>query len=145
MTSGAGGQVSIKGDGDSYTIIQRTGYKIFSGLSQGTVKVLDDPEIQRWVEPVTDTVSSNSISEEKGDEIPSPQMTKAKWTRGPLHMEPSPRMEKDIRWKLTPPQLEEIMKFLQINLHHSKAAMAALCQQLAEGKADKQQRPREVS
>jgi hypothetical protein len=28
------------------------------------------------------------------------------------------------------------LKFLQINLHHSKAATAALCQQLAEGKAD---------
>ncbi|PNF19291.1 hypothetical protein B7P43_G07515 [Cryptotermes secundus] len=28
------------------------------------------------------------------------------------------------------------MKFLQINLHHSKAAAATLCQQLAEGKAD---------
>ncbi|PNF26374.1 hypothetical protein B7P43_G17902 [Cryptotermes secundus] len=28
------------------------------------------------------------------------------------------------------------MRFLQINLHHSKAATAALCQQLAEGKAD---------
>jgi hypothetical protein len=28
------------------------------------------------------------------------------------------------------------MKFIQINLHHSKAAMAVLCQQLAEGMAD---------
>jgi hypothetical protein len=28
------------------------------------------------------------------------------------------------------------MKFIQINLHHSKAATAILCQQLAEGKAD---------
>ncbi|PNF13587.1 hypothetical protein B7P43_G18191 [Cryptotermes secundus] len=28
------------------------------------------------------------------------------------------------------------MRFLQINLHHSKAATAALCQQLAEGKTD---------
>jgi hypothetical protein len=28
------------------------------------------------------------------------------------------------------------MKFLQINLHHSKAATANLCQQLAAGKAD---------
>jgi hypothetical protein len=25
------------------------------------------------------------------------------------------------------------MKFIQINLHHSKAGMAVLCQQLAEG------------
>jgi hypothetical protein len=28
------------------------------------------------------------------------------------------------------------MKFVQINLHHSKAAMAVLCQQIAEGMAD---------
>jgi hypothetical protein len=28
------------------------------------------------------------------------------------------------------------IKFVQINLHHSKAASAALSQQLAEGKAD---------
>jgi hypothetical protein len=28
------------------------------------------------------------------------------------------------------------MKFIQINLHHSKAVTAALCQRLAEGKAD---------
>jgi hypothetical protein len=28
------------------------------------------------------------------------------------------------------------MKFIQINLHHSKVATAALCQRLAEGKAD---------
>jgi hypothetical protein len=28
------------------------------------------------------------------------------------------------------------IKFFQINLHHSKSAMAALCQQLAEGRAD---------
>jgi hypothetical protein len=28
------------------------------------------------------------------------------------------------------------IKFLQINLHHSKAATAALCQRLAEGNAD---------
>jgi ABC-type molybdate transport system substrate-binding protein len=28
------------------------------------------------------------------------------------------------------------MRFIQINLHHSKAAAGALCQRLAEGKAD---------
>jgi hypothetical protein len=31
---------------------------------------------------------------------------------------------------------EAVKKFVQINLHHSKAAMATLCQQLAEGMAD---------
>jgi hypothetical protein len=28
-------------------VIQKNGYKIFSGLSQGTVKVLRDPEVQK--------------------------------------------------------------------------------------------------
>jgi hypothetical protein len=32
-------------DRDSHIIIQRTCYKIFTGLSKGTVKVLDDPEV----------------------------------------------------------------------------------------------------
>jgi hypothetical protein len=40
---------------------------------------------------------------------PAHQMTKAKRIRGPLHTEPSPRTERDIRYKLAPPQLEEIM------------------------------------
>jgi hypothetical protein len=33
-------------DRDSLVAIQKTGYKIFTGLSQGTVKVLKDPEVQ---------------------------------------------------------------------------------------------------
>ncbi|PNF16032.1 hypothetical protein B7P43_G04600, partial [Cryptotermes secundus] len=73
-------------DRDSHTIIQRTGYKIFTGLSQGTVKVLDDPEVQRRAEPVTDPVSSNSVSEEEGDEVPSPPDDQSKVDQGtPLH------------------------------------------------------------
>ncbi|PNF41280.1 hypothetical protein B7P43_G01460, partial [Cryptotermes secundus] len=69
-------------DRDSYTIIQRTGYKIFTGLSQGTVKVLDDPEVRRRAEPVTDTVSSNSVSEEEGDDVPSPSDDRSKMDQG---------------------------------------------------------------
>jgi hypothetical protein len=38
--------------------------------------------------------------------------------------------------KYTPTQQAYTITFLQINLHHSKAATAALCQQLAEGKVD---------
>jgi hypothetical protein len=34
-------------DRDSLMTIQKTGYKIFTGLSQGIVKVLKDPEMQK--------------------------------------------------------------------------------------------------
>jgi hypothetical protein len=34
-------------DRDSLTVIKRIGYKIFTGLSQGTVKVLKDPEAEQ--------------------------------------------------------------------------------------------------
>jgi hypothetical protein len=47
-----------------------TGYKIFTGLSQGTVKVLKDPEAQRE-EIVLDKASLKSVSEEEGDDIPT--------------------------------------------------------------------------
>ncbi|PNF26441.1 hypothetical protein B7P43_G16453 [Cryptotermes secundus] len=53
-------------DRDSHTIIQRTGYEIFTGLSHRTAKVLNDPEVQHQAEPVPDTVSSNLVSEEEG-------------------------------------------------------------------------------
>jgi hypothetical protein len=75
-------------DRDSHIIIQRIGYKIhlfikiFTGLSQGTVKVLDDPEIQRRAEHVTDTVASNFVSEGEGDEIPSPPDDQSKADQG---------------------------------------------------------------
>jgi hypothetical protein len=73
-------------DRDSRIIIQRTGYKIFRGLSQGTVKVLDDPKVQRRAEPVTDTVASNLVSEGEGDEIPSPPDDQSKADQGtPSH------------------------------------------------------------
>lgn len=58
-------------DRDSYTIIQRTGYKLFTGLSQSTVKVLKDPEAHQQ-ETVIDTASSESGSEGEGDDIPTP-------------------------------------------------------------------------
>jgi hypothetical protein len=34
-------------DRDSHVAIQKTGYKIFTGFSRGTVKVLKDPEAQK--------------------------------------------------------------------------------------------------
>jgi hypothetical protein len=54
---------------DSYTTIQRTGNKIYTGLSQGTVRVLNDPDVRNRAEPVSET---NSVSEGAGDEIPIP-------------------------------------------------------------------------
>jgi hypothetical protein len=56
-------------DRDSYTCIRRTGHRIFTGLSQGTVKVLRDPEVQNQQE---DIESSKSVSEGEGDDIPTP-------------------------------------------------------------------------
>ena len=71
-------------DRDSHNFIRRTGYKIFTGLSQGTVKVLDDPEVRHQTEPVTDTVDSNLYSEEEGDEIPNPPDDQDKMDQGIL-------------------------------------------------------------
>jgi hypothetical protein len=56
-------------DRDSYTTIQRTGHRIFTGLSQGTVKVLKDPEAQHVM---PDTASSKSVSEGERDDLPTP-------------------------------------------------------------------------
>jgi hypothetical protein len=53
--------------------IKRTGYKIFTGLSQGIVKVLRDPETQHQEgEPMPNTESLESVSEGEGDDIPTP-------------------------------------------------------------------------
>jgi hypothetical protein len=57
-------------DRDSLATIRSTGNKIFTGLSQGTVKVLKDPEAPK-TEGVLDTTSSKSASEEEGDDTPS--------------------------------------------------------------------------
>jgi hypothetical protein len=51
-------------DQDSYTSIRRTGHRIFTGLSQGTVKVLRDPEAQNQQEDI-----ESSVSEGEEDDI----------------------------------------------------------------------------
>jgi hypothetical protein len=56
-------------DRDSYSSIRRTGYRIFTGLSQGTVKVLRDPESHQ---AMPDTASSKSSSEGEGYNLPTP-------------------------------------------------------------------------
>jgi hypothetical protein len=61
-------------DRDSLTAVKRTGYKIFTGLPQGTVEFLKDPEAQHQKEEgiVLNIASSKSVSEEEGDDIPIP-------------------------------------------------------------------------
>jgi hypothetical protein len=51
--------------------IQKTGYKIFTGLSQGTVKVQKDPEVQKE-ETAPNIAPSESGSEGEGDRTPTP-------------------------------------------------------------------------
>jgi hypothetical protein len=53
-------------------MIKRTGYKILTGLSEGMIKVLHDPEAQHQEEAVADTASLASRSEGKGDDTPIP-------------------------------------------------------------------------
>jgi hypothetical protein len=59
-------------DRDSLVAIKSTGYKTFTGLSQGTVKVLKDPGVQREEDVMLDTVSSKSVPEGEGDNILTP-------------------------------------------------------------------------
>jgi hypothetical protein len=66
-------------DRDSYTNIKRTGYRIFTGLSQGTVKVLKDPEAQHLT---PDTASSKSGSEGEGDDLPTPSDDRGRADQG---------------------------------------------------------------
>jgi hypothetical protein len=59
-------------DTDSYISIKRTGHRIFTGLSQGTVGVLRDPDAQNQLEALPDTASLKSDSEGEWDDIPTP-------------------------------------------------------------------------
>jgi hypothetical protein len=73
-------------DRDPHIIILRTCYKIFRGTTQGTLTFLDDLEVRRPAEPVTDTVASNLVPDGEGDEIPSPPDDQSKADQGtPLH------------------------------------------------------------
>jgi hypothetical protein len=62
-----GQRLILHTDRDSLTIIKKTGYRIFTELSQGTIKVLRDPEAQQ---AMPGTASSKSSSE--GDNLPIP-------------------------------------------------------------------------
>jgi hypothetical protein len=61
-------------DWDPFSAIKRTRHKIYTGLSQGTVKILKDPEAQHQKEEgvVLNTASSESVSEGEGDDIHTP-------------------------------------------------------------------------
>jgi hypothetical protein len=61
-------------DRDSLVAIQKTGCKIFRGLSQGTVKVPRDPEVQKE-EIAPNITSSESVSEGEGMERSPPRRT----------------------------------------------------------------------
>jgi hypothetical protein len=57
--------------------------KIYTGLSQGTTKVLSDPKVRHRVVPVSET---SSVSEGDGDEIPIPPDDQSKADQGaPSH------------------------------------------------------------
>jgi hypothetical protein len=55
-------------DWDSLTAIKGTGYKIFRGLTQGTVKVLRDPEAGPQKEQATATSPESMESDPGGEE-----------------------------------------------------------------------------
>jgi hypothetical protein len=59
-------------DQGSLAAIKSTGFKLFIGLLQGTVKVLKDLEAHREEEVMLDTTSSKSVSGGEGDDIPTP-------------------------------------------------------------------------
>jgi hypothetical protein len=65
-----GQRLIMHSDQDSLVTIRSTGNKIFTGLSQGTVKILTDPEAPK-TEAALNTTSLKSASEEEGDETPS--------------------------------------------------------------------------
>jgi hypothetical protein len=59
-------------DRDSLATIRSTGNKIFTGLSQGTVKVLTDQEAPK-TEAVLDTTSSKLAPRRRGMIFPLPR------------------------------------------------------------------------
>jgi hypothetical protein len=56
-----GHKLILHRDRDSFVAIKKTGYKIFTGLSQRTVTVLTDPVAQKEKGAVRNTASSESV------------------------------------------------------------------------------------
>jgi hypothetical protein len=65
-----GQRLILHTDQDSFLAIKRTRYKTFTGLSEG--KVLKDPEAQYQGQLVSNTASSESVSEGEGDGYSTP-------------------------------------------------------------------------
>jgi hypothetical protein len=65
QTEPKGKRLILHIDLDSLVTIQNTGNIIFTRLTQGTVKVLEDPELQKG--QTSETESSDSGSEERGE------------------------------------------------------------------------------
>jgi hypothetical protein len=84
-------------DRDSYISIKRTGHRIFTGLSQGTVKVLRDPEAQNRQE---DIESSKSVSEGEGDVIPTPSDDRSRADQGTTLNGTQPANTEEIKKKM---------------------------------------------
>jgi hypothetical protein len=64
-------------DRDFLATVRNTGNKTFTGLSQGTVRVLKDPEAPT-TEMILDATSLKSASEEEGDDPPSSSVGRPK-------------------------------------------------------------------
>jgi hypothetical protein len=136
-------------DRDSAKAIKETGYRVFTGQTEGTFKVLSDPENTRQGKPIPadpgstdagvegrtirDTPSeiplSMGASEAVGIVIPTESEAMDESVEGD-----TPPMAEDVRkegWHQTLLRSDEAggkksftMKFVQINLHHRKAATA---------------------
>jgi hypothetical protein len=84
-------------DRDSYTSIKRTGHRSFTGLSQGTVKVLRDPEAQQ---AMPGTASSKSSSEGEGDDLPTPSDDRGRSVQGTLSNGAQTEKREEVKEKL---------------------------------------------
>jgi hypothetical protein len=77
--SGPKGQrIILHIDRDPFLAIKKTGYKIVTGLSQGTVKVLKDPEAQHQKEGAAANTASSESGSVRGREMehPLPHLTR---------------------------------------------------------------------
>jgi hypothetical protein len=63
---------------DSLTVIKETGYKIFTGLTQGTIKVLRDPEAGPQEEEVAASSPKSTESGSRGERAAMPPSPRTK-------------------------------------------------------------------
>jgi hypothetical protein len=87
QTEPKGWRLILHIDQDSLVSIQKTENKIFTGLTQGTVKILKDSELQKGRAP--ETTSSDSGSEEEGNVKPTPSNNRKRTTEAGEENAPS--------------------------------------------------------